>query len=240
MSWVLYASAIDALQGSVYVIFKLVEILREIKNSQYFLDSWSQFNLVGSYINIFSTKNGLTSNRYFTIKGVVLFMLVEERFIKVLSWIRKGVLGFFQSLKSVSFINQIRVRSGGGIRSEKVSNEIVTGFEISFKEKYIKDLKFPLCVTWIIRSARIMILNYLIVFLCIRNVLRDNWIWLDSANLVNKNWVFRKVWNVSLNIQYDSTRSKIQQLKKINSSGFFLSSNGKNRDRFISIPKMHF
>uniref|UniRef100_A0A251THR2 Ycf2 N-terminal domain-containing protein n=2 Tax=Helianthus annuus TaxID=4232 RepID=A0A251THR2_HELAN len=54
-------------------ILELREILREIKNSHYFLDSWTQFNSVGSFIHIFSTKNGSTSNRYFTIKGVILF-----------------------------------------------------------------------------------------------------------------------------------------------------------------------
>ena len=34
-------------------IFELREILREIKNSHYFLDSWTQFNSVGSFIHIF-------------------------------------------------------------------------------------------------------------------------------------------------------------------------------------------
>nr|NP_054393.1 Ycf2 [Epifagus virginiana]NP_054397.1 Ycf2 [Epifagus virginiana]P30072.1 RecName: Full=Protein Ycf2 [Epifagus virginiana]AAA65867.1 unknown [Epifagus virginiana]AAA65873.1 unknown [Epifagus virginiana] len=69
--------------------------LREIKNSHYFLDSWTKFNSVGSYINIFShqerfiklfdprilsillsrNSQGSTSNRYFTIKGVILFVV---------------------------------------------------------------------------------------------------------------------------------------------------------------------
>nr|VDD65495.1 unnamed protein product [Brassica oleracea] len=44
-------------------IFELREIVREIKNSHYFLDSWTQIN------------SGSTSNRYFTIKGVVLFVV---------------------------------------------------------------------------------------------------------------------------------------------------------------------
>ncbi|CAI0433472.1 unnamed protein product [Linum tenue] len=77
-------------------IFELREILREIKNSHYFLDSWTQFNLVGSFIHIFfhqerfiklldsriwsillsRNSQGSTSNRYFTIKGVVLFVVV--------------------------------------------------------------------------------------------------------------------------------------------------------------------
>nr|YP_009529204.1 hypothetical protein RF2 [Lennoa madreporoides]YP_009529212.1 hypothetical protein RF2 [Lennoa madreporoides]AXX76004.1 hypothetical protein RF2 [Lennoa madreporoides]AXX76012.1 hypothetical protein RF2 [Lennoa madreporoides] len=75
-------------------IFELREILREIKNSHYFLDSWTQFNSVGSFIHIFyhqerfiklfdpriwsillsRNSQGSTSNRYFTIKGVILFV----------------------------------------------------------------------------------------------------------------------------------------------------------------------
>ena len=74
-------------------IFELREILSEIKNSHYFLDSWTQFNSVGSFIHIFfhqehfiklfdpriwsillsRNSQGSTSNRYFTIKGVILF-----------------------------------------------------------------------------------------------------------------------------------------------------------------------
>nr|YP_009539987.1 hypothetical protein [Biscutella lyrata]YP_009540009.1 hypothetical protein [Biscutella lyrata]AYQ21990.1 hypothetical protein [Biscutella lyrata]AYQ22012.1 hypothetical protein [Biscutella lyrata] len=76
-------------------IFELREIVREIKNSHYFLDSWTQFNSVGSFIHIFfhqerfrklldprifsilllRNSQGSTSNRYFTIKGVVLFVV---------------------------------------------------------------------------------------------------------------------------------------------------------------------
>nr|YP_009906955.1 hypothetical protein RF2 [Pennantia cunninghamii]QLI53139.1 hypothetical protein RF2 [Pennantia cunninghamii] len=76
-------------------IFELREILREIKNSHYFLDSWTQFNSVGSFIHIFfhqerfiklfdpriwsillsRNSQGSTSNRYFTIKGVILFVV---------------------------------------------------------------------------------------------------------------------------------------------------------------------
>nr|ARD00410.1 hypothetical protein RF2 [Geum triflorum] len=79
-------------------IFEFREILREIKNSHYFLDSWTKFNSVGSFIHMFfhqerfiklfdfriwsillsrnSHLQGSTSNRYFTIKGVVLFVVV--------------------------------------------------------------------------------------------------------------------------------------------------------------------
>nr|YP_009319772.1 Ycf2 [Salpinga maranonensis]YP_009319790.1 Ycf2 [Salpinga maranonensis]APA18818.1 Ycf2 [Salpinga maranonensis]APA18819.1 Ycf2 [Salpinga maranonensis] len=76
-------------------IFELREILREIQNSHYFLDSWTQFNSVGSFIHIFfhqerfiklldprirsilllRNSQGSTSNRYFTIKGVLLFVV---------------------------------------------------------------------------------------------------------------------------------------------------------------------
>ena len=77
-------------------IFELREILRESKNSHYFLDSWPQFHSVGSFIHIFfhqerflklfdpriwsillsRNSQGSTSNRYFTIKGVILFFVV--------------------------------------------------------------------------------------------------------------------------------------------------------------------
>ena len=76
-------------------IFELREILREIKNSRYFLDSWTQFNSAGFFIHIFfhqesfiklldsriwsillsRNSQGSTSNRYFTIKYVVLFVV---------------------------------------------------------------------------------------------------------------------------------------------------------------------
>ncbi|KAL6522346.1 ATPase [Orobanche hederae] len=77
-------------------ISELREILREINNSHYFSDSWPQFNLVGSFIHIFfhqerflklfdprilsiilSSRNSQrsTSNRYFTIKDVILFVV---------------------------------------------------------------------------------------------------------------------------------------------------------------------
>nr|UBT67960.1 hypothetical protein RF2 [Panax vietnamensis] len=69
--------------------------LREIKNSHYFLDSRTQFNSVGSFSHIFfhqerfiklfdpriwsillsRNSQGSTSNRYFTIKGVILFVV---------------------------------------------------------------------------------------------------------------------------------------------------------------------
>nr|YP_009769718.1 hypothetical chloroplast RF21 [Mirbelia oxylobioides]YP_009769735.1 hypothetical chloroplast RF21 [Mirbelia oxylobioides]QIT00420.1 hypothetical chloroplast RF21 [Mirbelia oxylobioides]QIT00437.1 hypothetical chloroplast RF21 [Mirbelia oxylobioides] len=76
-------------------IFELREILREIKNSHSLLDSWTQFNSAGSFIHIFFHQESFiklldsriwsillsrnsqrsTSNRYFTIKGIVLFVV---------------------------------------------------------------------------------------------------------------------------------------------------------------------
>nr|YP_011020530.1 Ycf2 [Knoxia roxburghii]YP_011020557.1 Ycf2 [Knoxia roxburghii]WQH62952.1 Ycf2 [Knoxia roxburghii]WQH62977.1 Ycf2 [Knoxia roxburghii] len=73
-------------------IFELREILREIKNSHYFLDSRPQLNSVGSFIHIFFHQErfiklfdpriwsillsqGSISNRYFTIRGVLLFVV---------------------------------------------------------------------------------------------------------------------------------------------------------------------
>lgn len=69
--------------------------LREIKNSHYFLDSWTQFNSVVPFIHIFfhqerfiklldprilsillsRNSQGSRSNRYFTIRGVLLFVV---------------------------------------------------------------------------------------------------------------------------------------------------------------------
>nr|AHA12882.1 hypothetical chloroplast RF21 [Maranta leuconeura]AHA12900.1 hypothetical chloroplast RF21 [Maranta leuconeura] len=76
-------------------IVELREILREIKNSHYFLDSWIKFNSVRSFTHIFfhqerfmklfdpriwsillsRDSQGSTSNRYFMIKGVVLLVV---------------------------------------------------------------------------------------------------------------------------------------------------------------------
>nr|YP_009863963.1 Ycf2 [Corsia dispar]QKE31450.1 Ycf2 [Corsia dispar] len=77
-------------------IFELREILRGIKNSHYFLDSWIKFNSVGSFTHIFfhqerfmklfdpriwnillsRDSRGSRSNRYFMIKGIVLLLVV--------------------------------------------------------------------------------------------------------------------------------------------------------------------
>nr|YP_010586903.1 Ycf2 protein [Morina chinensis]YP_010586920.1 Ycf2 protein [Morina chinensis]UZZ44988.1 Ycf2 protein [Morina chinensis]UZZ45005.1 Ycf2 protein [Morina chinensis] len=77
-------------------IFEFREILREIKNSHYLLDSWTQFNSIVSFIHIFfhqerfiklfdpriwsillsRNSQGSTSNRSFRIRGVILFVVV--------------------------------------------------------------------------------------------------------------------------------------------------------------------
>nr|YP_010729113.1 Ycf2 protein [Trimezia steyermarkii]YP_010729131.1 Ycf2 protein [Trimezia steyermarkii]WEA82092.1 Ycf2 protein [Trimezia steyermarkii]WEA82110.1 Ycf2 protein [Trimezia steyermarkii] len=75
-------------------IFELREILREIKNSHYFLDSWIKFNSVGPLTHIFFhqerfmklfdpriwsillSRDSRARNRYFMIKGVVLLVVV--------------------------------------------------------------------------------------------------------------------------------------------------------------------
>ncbi|KAF4360014.1 hypothetical protein F8388_004521 [Cannabis sativa] len=46
----------------------------------------------------------------------------------------------------------------------------------------------------------------------LRNILRENWIWLDNVWLENKDRFFSKVRNVSSNIQYDSTRYSFVQV----------------------------
>uniref|UniRef100_M1AUX0 Protein ycf2 n=1 Tax=Solanum tuberosum TaxID=4113 RepID=M1AUX0_SOLTU len=46
----------------------------------------------------------------------------------------------------------------------------------------------------------------------LRNVSRENWIWLDNVWLVNKDRFFSKVQSVSSNIEYDSTRSSFVQV----------------------------
>nr|QTI91282.1 Ycf2 [Leuchtenbergia principis] len=66
----------------------------------------------------------------------------------------------------------------------------------------------------------------------LRNVSRENWIWLDNVWLVNKDRFFSKVRNVSSNIQYDSTRSSFVQVKD---SSQLKESSDQSRDRLDSI-----
>ncbi|KAL2894480.1 Protein Ycf2 [Bienertia sinuspersici] len=76
----------------------------------------------------------------------------------------------------------------------KISNEIVAGIEISFKEKDIKYLEFPF-VYYMDDPTRKdhdwQLFDCLSLFL--RNVSRENWIWLDNVWLVKKDRFFSKV-----------------------------------------------
>nr|YP_010759999.1 Ycf2 protein [Cuscuta macrocephala]WEY29873.1 Ycf2 protein [Cuscuta macrocephala] len=82
-------------QNRKFGIFELREIMREINKSKYFLDSWTQFYSVGSFIQIcfrqerflklfdprilslLLSRNlpGSTRNQYFTIKGVIVVVV---------------------------------------------------------------------------------------------------------------------------------------------------------------------
>nr|YP_010127346.1 Ycf2 [Procris crenata]YP_010127365.1 Ycf2 [Procris crenata]QPO90541.1 Ycf2 [Procris crenata]QPO90560.1 Ycf2 [Procris crenata] len=395
--------------------------LREIKNSHYFLDSWTQLNSVVSFIHIFfhqerfsfiklldsqigsillsrnSHLQGSTSNRYFTIKGVVLFVVavliyrinnrkkferknlyltgllpipmnfigprndtLEESFgssninrlIVSLLYLPKGKKiseSCFLDPKESTWVLPITKKcimpeSNWGSRwwrnwlgkkrdsSCKISNETVTGIEISFKEKDIKYLEFPfvyymddpirkdhdwelfdrlsprkrrniinlnsgqlfeiLVKDWIcylmfafrekipieaegffkqqgagstIQSNDIEHVSHLFsrnkwaislqncaqfhmwqfrqdLFFSwgknphesdfLRNISRDNWIWLDNVWLENKDRFFSKVRNVSSNIQYDSTRSSFVQVTDYSQ---LKGSSDRPRDHFDSI-----
>ncbi|YP_009186211.1 Ycf2 (chloroplast) [Juglans regia] len=398
-------------------IFEFREILREINNSHYFLDSWTQFNSVGSFIPIFfhqerfiklldsqiwsillsRNSQGSTSNRYFTIKGVVLFVvavliyrinnrkMVERKnlYLTGLLPIPMNFIGPRNDTLEESFgssnINRLIVsllylpkgkkisesrfldpkestwalpitkkcimpESNWGSRwwrnwigkkrdsSCKISNETVAGIEISFQEKDIKYLEFLfvyyiddpirkdhdwelfdrlsprkrrniinlnsgqlfeiLVKDWIcylmfafrekipievegffkqqvagstIQSNDIEHVSHLFsknkwaislqncaqfhmwqfrqdLFFSwgknphesdfLRNISRENWIWLDNVWLVNKDRFFSKVRNVSSNIQYDSTRSSFVQ---VTDSSQLKGSSDQSRDHFDSI-----
>nr|YP_009972099.1 hypothetical chloroplast RF21 [Butomus umbellatus]QNH69993.1 hypothetical chloroplast RF21 [Butomus umbellatus]UDZ61530.1 hypothetical protein RF2 [Butomus umbellatus] len=66
----------------------------------------------------------------------------------------------------------------------------------------------------------------------LRNVSRENWIWLDNVWFVNKDPFFSKVRNVSSNIQYNSTRSIFVQ---VTDSSQLKGSSDQSRDHFDSI-----
>nr|YP_009696628.1 Ycf2 [Kirengeshoma palmata]YP_009696645.1 Ycf2 [Kirengeshoma palmata]QEJ83392.1 Ycf2 [Kirengeshoma palmata]QEJ83393.1 Ycf2 [Kirengeshoma palmata] len=392
--------------------------LREIKNSHYFLDSWTQFNSVGSFIHIFfhqerfiklfdprilsillsRNSQGSTSNRYFTIKGVILFVVavliyrinnrnmvesknlyligllpipmnsigprndtLEESFgssninrlIVSLLYLPKGKKiseSCFLDPKESTLVPPITKKcimpeSNWGSRwwrnwigkkrdsSCKISNETVAGIEILFKEKDSKYLEFLfvyymddpirkdhdwelfdrlslrkrqniinlnsgplfkiLVKHWIcylmsafrekipidvegffkqqgagstIQSNDIEHVSHLFsrnkwwaislqncaqfhmwqfrqdLFVSwgknphesdfLRNVSRENWVWLDNVWLVNKDRFFSKVRNVSSNIQYDSTRSSFVQ---VTDSSQLKGSSDQSRDHLDSI-----
>nr|AKT74001.1 hypothetical chloroplast RF21 [Corsia cf. boridiensis SPL470-2] len=210
-------------------IFELKEILREMKNSHYFLDSWRKYNLVGFFTHIFfhqerfmklfdpriwnillsRNSRGSRSNRYFMIKGILLFVVVilisrinNQKMVKIKNLYLMGMgllpipmnlVGPVNETLKESFwsynINRLIVsllyspkgkkiyescfmdprestlvlptnkkcimpQSKRGSRwwsnrigknrdsSCKISNEIIAGIEISFKEKDSKYLEF--------------------------------------------------------------------------------------------------
>nr|YP_010242988.1 Ycf2 [Impatiens walleriana]QTJ26121.1 Ycf2 [Impatiens walleriana] len=380
--------------------------LREIKNSHYFLDSWTQFNLVGSFIHVFfhqerfiklfdpriwsillsRNSQGSTSNRYFTIKGVILFVVVVliyritnrnmveiqnlylmgllpipmnsigprndtledsfgssniNRLIVSLLYLPKGKKiseSCFLNPKESTWIFPITKKcsmpdSNWGSRwwrnwigkkrdsSCKISNETVAGIEILFKEKDLKYLEFLFVYymdapirkdhDWKLfdrlslrkRRNRInlnsgplfeILVKHWICYLMsafhekipievegffkqqgarstlfsrnkgaislqncaqfhmwqfrqdlfvswgknphesdfLRNVSRENWIWLDNVWLVNKDRFFSRVRNVSSNIQYDSTKSSFVQ---VTDSNQLKGSSDQSRDPLDSI-----
>nr|YP_009828974.1 Ycf2 [Impatiens hawkeri]YP_009828995.1 Ycf2 [Impatiens hawkeri]QJC59227.1 Ycf2 [Impatiens hawkeri]QJC59228.1 Ycf2 [Impatiens hawkeri] len=387
-------------------IFELREILREIKNSHYFLDSWTQFNLVGSFIHVFfhqerfiklfdpriwsillsRNSQGSTSNRYFTIKGVILFVVVvliyritNRNMVEIQNLYLMGLLPIpmnsigprndtLEDPKESSNINRLIVSllylpkgkkisescflnpkestwifpitkkcsmpdSNWGSRwwrnwigkkrdsSCKISNETVAGIEILFKEKDLKYLEFLFVYymdapirkdhDWKLfdrlslrkRRNRInlnsgplfeILVKHWICYLMsafhekipievegffkqqgarstlfsrnkgaislqncaqfhmwqfrqdlfvswgknphesdfLRNVSRENWIWLDNVWLVNKDRFFSRVRNVSSNIQYDSTKSSFVQVMDSNQ---LKGSSDQSRDPLDSI-----
>nr|YP_009828897.1 Ycf2 [Enhalus acoroides]QJC59129.1 Ycf2 [Enhalus acoroides] len=92
----------------------------------------------------------------------------------------------------------------------KISKETVAGIEISFKEKDSQCVEF-LFLSYTDDPIRSWGKNWHESDF-LRNVSRENWIWLDNVWLVNKDPFFSKVRNVSSNIQYDSARSIFAQV----------------------------
>nr|YP_009994350.1 Ycf2 protein [Cuscuta africana]YP_009994403.1 Ycf2 protein [Cuscuta africana]QNP08474.1 Ycf2 protein [Cuscuta africana]QNP08475.1 Ycf2 protein [Cuscuta africana] len=107
-------------QGKLWII-ELKEIMREINRSQYFLDSWTQLNSVGSFFHIFFRQErflklfdprilslllsrnfpGSTRNRYFNIKikgvlffvvGILIYRLNNQNMVAIKSFYLRGLL----------------------------------------------------------------------------------------------------------------------------------------------------
>lgn len=86
----------------------------------------------------------------------------------------------------------------------KISKETVVGIEISFKEKDSKFVEF--CFLSYTKDPIPSWGKNWHESGLLRNVSRENWIW--KIWLLNKDPFFRKVRNVSSNIQYDSARAR--------------------------------
>nr|YP_009895533.1 Ycf2 [Diptychocarpus strictus]YP_009895552.1 Ycf2 [Diptychocarpus strictus]QKK41993.1 Ycf2 [Diptychocarpus strictus]QKK42012.1 Ycf2 [Diptychocarpus strictus] len=155
-------------------VFELREIVREIKNSHYLGDSWTQFNSVGSVILIFFQqerfiklldpriysilllRNSQASrkNRYFTIKGVVLFFVVgallyrinNRNMVESKNFYLKGLLPI--PMNSIGPINDTSKKSLG---SSNITRLIVSLLDLT-KGKKISESCFrdPKESTWVL------------------------------------------------------------------------------------------
>nr|YP_010579899.1 hypothetical protein Ycf2 [Hypericum monogynum]UZS76691.1 hypothetical protein Ycf2 [Hypericum monogynum] len=112
----------------------------------------------------------LSSNITQLIVSLLYIPKVKKKSLRVVSWIRKRVLGFSQELKSVSCRNFIGVRDGGGTGSEKRGILILVvrylmkpSLELRSHSKIkISNIwSLLLYIIWMIRSERTMIGNYL-------------------------------------------------------------------------------
>ncbi|RYR03493.1 hypothetical protein Ahy_B06g082477 [Arachis hypogaea] len=186
-------------------IFELREILREIKNSRYFLDSWTQFNSAGSFIHIFfhqesfiklldsriwsillsRNSQGSTSNRYFTIKDVVLFVVAvliyrinNRKMVERKDLYLTGLLPI--PMNSIGLRNDTLEDS----KDSANINRFIVPLLYLPKRKISNIWSFFLYIIWMIRSARTMIGNFLI---------RRNIINLNSGQLFEilvKDWIY--------------------------------------------------
>ncbi|KAL2943773.1 Protein Ycf2, partial [Bienertia sinuspersici] len=174
-------------------IFELWAILIETKNSHNFLDSWTQFDSTGSFIQIFSHHEWFNKQSIFhdqacsTLCGSGPYISDSSytyesigsrndtleisfgssninRLIVLLIYLPKG--------KNVSCLNRIRFHGDGGTRSEKRGILVVRYLMKSLLEfrshsntKISNIWSFPLYIVWMIRSTRTMIQNCLIIFL---------------------------------------------------------------------------
>lgn len=118
-------------------IFELREILREIKNYHYLLDSWTQFNSVGSFVHIFFHQErfiklldsriwsillsrnslGSTSNRSFTIKGVVLFVSKGVVLFLVVAFLYVSIYPCVIPVEAYTIL-------GGGVQGGRFQNRL--------------------------------------------------------------------------------------------------------------------
>ncbi|KAL2896114.1 Protein Ycf2 [Bienertia sinuspersici] len=100
----------------------------------------------------------------------------------------------------------------------KISNEIIAGIEISFKEKDIKYLEFPFVYYMddpIRKEHDWELFGCLSPFL--RNIWRENWIWLDNVwlnLLINLEIILDSISNADLEYHTLINKREIQQLKE--------------------------